>query len=455
MKKAIKDNLPLVIFGLGITSFMLIFTRFFMKMDDGNFLGIALAPDFSYQDFLTARYNNISGRTINEFLVMFFCRHNIIWWKLFTSAMLIFIACFWNKLTSYFSGGFSKNQRQIFCVLGFFMMMVSCLNPSVFWFAGCITYLFPFAGLCAASLPFVIYLYENRVSLPATALSVLGCIAACSQEQGSVCCLCLVIVFFVFIKIKKLSFKPVFLLDLIVSVGLTVHLFTSPGMVNRVASEAENFKRFEEMNLADKLLCGISVFFANSFYLSVVLIIVLTALLSVMIYSLSENKAPVKKILIALNVLIAFACIGINAFCCVSGKGLAHMLMRRDFLEGEFSPEAITLIAFGFAVLTAVISLSVFLAVKNPQAGLPVLLCLTAGFGCAMMMGFSSSIFASGQRVYFMTNMLIITALVILVSSVPKNKASQKAYSLAVFYAAATVIINIFAFTFAEHPLMG
>lgn len=455
MKKAIKDNLSLVIFGVGITAFMLIFTRFFMKMDDGNFLGIALAPDFSYKDFLTERYNNISGRTINEFLVMFFCRHNIIWWKLFTSALLVFIACFWNRLSSCFNGGFSKNQRQIFCVLGFFMMMVSCLNPSVFWFAGCITYLFPFAGLCAASLPFVIYLYENRLSVPAMVFSVLGCIAACSQEQGAVCCLCLVVVFFVFIKIRRLPFKTVFLLDLIVCVGLTVHLFTSPGMANRVENEAENFKRFEEMGLLDKLFCGISVFFANSFYLSVVLIILLTALMSVIIYSLSQNKPLTKKILLALNGFVGFALLAVNAACCVWGKGLAHVVMRRDFLKGELSPEAAVLIAFGFAVLGVIISLSVYLAVRKPQVGLPVLLCLAAGFGCAMMMGFSSSIFASGQRVYFMTNMLVITALVVMISAADKNKISQKAYSLAVFYASATAVVNIFAFTFAEHPLMG
>ena len=455
MKKAIKNNMPLVFFGVGITAFMLIFTRFFMKMDDGNFLGIALAPDFTYEGFLTERYNNISGRTINEFLVMFFCRHNIIWWKLFTSMLLVFVACFWNRLSSYFNGSFAKNQRQLFCVLGFFMMMISCLNPSVFWFAGCITYLFPFAGLCAASLPFIIYLYENRLSPTALIFSVPGCVAACSQEQGTVCCLCLVIFFLTFIKIKRLSFKPVFLLDLIISVGLTTHLFTSPGMANRVENEAENFKRFEEMGLFDKLFCGISVFFANSFYLSVVLIAVLTALMSAMIYSFSKNKPIAKKFLLALNGFVIFALVAVNAACCTWGKGLAHMVMRRDFIKGELSPEAITLIAFGFAVLAVIISLSVYLAIKAPSVGFPVLLCLAAGFGCAMMMGFSSSIFASGQRVYFMTNMLIVTALVVLISSVPQNKASKTAYSLAVFYAGATAVINIFAFTFAEHPLMG
>ncbi len=455
MKRIIKDNYPLFAFGVGITAFVLIFTRYFMKMDDGNFLGIATAPDFSYEEFLTYRYNNISGRTINEFIVMFFCRHNIILWKLFISSLLIFIVLFFNRLSTYFSGEFSKNQRQIFCASGIFMMMVSCLNPSVFWFAGSFTYLFPFAGLCAVSLPFIKYIYEKQVSLPACLLGILGCAAACSQEQGAICCIALVIIFFIFIRIKKLRFKPLFLLNLIAGVGFSVHLFTSPGMAQRSEMESTGFESFNSMGIMQKLFCGISVFFANSFYLSVVLIIVLVAFLSAMIFSVFKNSSVTKKALIVVNIFTVFVCLGVNIVCCIRGKGLAHVIIRRAFLSSSFSAESIALIVFGFLLVLLILCLSVFLAVKKPETGIPVLLCLSAGFGCGLMMGFSSSIFSSGQRVFFLTNMFIITALVILVSSVSKTTLSKKAYSLSVFYALATAIINIFAFTFAEHPLMG
>ena len=455
MKKLIKENHPLFIFGVGITAFVLIFTRYFLKMDDGNFLGIALAPDFSYEEFLTYRYNNISGRTINEFLVMFFCRHNIFLWKLFVSTLLIFIACSLSKLSTFFCGEFSKSQRQTFCTLTFFMMTVSCLNPAVFWFAGSFTYLFPFAGLCAMSLPFLKYIYENKFSIPLPLLGVLGCVAACSQEQGAVCCLALVLFFFAVIKIKKLLFKPFFLFNLIACVGLTVHLFTSPGMAKRGEMETAGFARYAEMSLGEKLFCGISTFFANSFYLSFVLIIVLIALLSLVTYSLCQNKSRGKVILTAVNCLSIFTCVVLNVICCVSGGGLAHMQVRSAFKSGGFTPQVAALIIFGFLLLAVIISLSILIAVKKPETGIPVLLCLCAGFGCAMMMSFSSSIFSSGQRVFFFTNMFEATSCVILLSTVPKTKLSKKVYNLAVFYALATVVVNIFAFTFIEHPLMG
>ncbi|MBQ8228798.1 MAG: hypothetical protein IJZ88_07280 [Clostridia bacterium] len=455
MKKVIKDNYHLLIFSISITAFVLVFTRYFMKMDDGNFLGIATAPDFSYENFLSYRYNNISGRTVNEFLVMFFCRHNIIWWKIFVSSLLIFIACFFSKLSSFFAGEFLKVQRQIFASLTFFMMMVSCLNPAVFWFAGSFTYLFPFAGLCAVSLPFLKYIYEKQISLPLSIVGVLGCAAACSQEQGAVCCIALILIFFVFIKVKKLSFKPLFLLDLIVSVGLTVHLFTSPGMAKRGEMESAGFERFNEMNVLQKLFCGISVFFANSFYLSFVLIIVLVALLSLAVYHVSKNKKSIKLLLISANCLSVFICVVLNIVCCVSGKGLAHMQMRSAFKSGEFTPEVIMMITFGFLLLAVIVSLCFLLAVKKSEAGIPVLLCLAAGFGCAMMMSFSSSIFSSGQRVFFFTNMFVGAACLILLSTLPETKLSKMVYNLAIFYALATAGVNVFAFTFIEHPLMG
>ncbi len=455
MKSKVNQNLPFVVFCFGITLFSLIFTRFFLKMDDGNFLGIATAPDFSYNEFLSYRYNNISGRTINEFLVMFFCRNNIILWKVFISILLIFIVHFWIKLSSFFNGSFSKYERQIFCSLGIFMMMVSCLNPSVFWFAGSFTYLFPFAGLVAVASPFVFYIYERKFNWFYAVAGVFGTVAACSQEQGAVCCIALILILTCAVKFKKLKLKFIFLIQLVLSAFLTFYLFTSPGMEKRGEMEAQGFERYTQMNLAQKLLCSVSTFFANNFYLSVALILILVALLSLLVYEISQNKNRCKKILAAVNGLTVFTCGILNLVCCAMGKGLAHMLVREAFKSGEFSLSVILLIVFGFILLATIIALSVILFIKKMIVGFPVLLCLAAGFGCALMMSFSSSIFASGQRVFFFTNMFIITACIILISSIKKTSLSKKVYSFGVFYAAATVVVNIFAFTFAEMPLMG
>lgn len=455
MKTKIKDNLPFILFCFGISFFFLLLTRFFIKTDDGNFLGIANAVDFSYRDFLSYRYNNISGRTISEFLVMFFCRHSVILWKLFAVFLVISVVYFWIKLSSFFNGEFTKNQRCAFCISGIFLMIVSCLNPSVFWFAGSMTYLFTFAGLSAALGPFVFYFYAKKLKPVHLISGIAGTIAASSQEQGAVCCLAMIIVLLCMIKINKLKIRIPFLIQLTLSAFLTFYLFSSPGMKERTISEAQGFEAYTNMNVYQKLLCGLSAFFANTFYLSVALTLILIALLSLSIYKASKNKNCCKKILTAVNLLSFFICIVLNLVCCIIGKGLAHMQIREAFKTSSFSLSTNLLIVFGFVLLITLIGLAIALMRLDFAVGFPTALCLSAGFGCALMMSFSSSIFSSGQRVFFLTNMLIITACVILISSVSKTSLSQKVYRFALFYAATSFIINIFAFSFTELPLMG
>ncbi len=446
-----KKLYPITVFSAFISVFVLFFTRLFMKMDDGNFLGIALSPDFSYSQFLASRYMNISGRTINEFLVMFFARHNIILWKFFLIFLLVFIVYFFIKLSSFFVSDERKNQAQIFCCMAMFLMMVSCLNPAVFWFAGSISYLLPFAGLCGVALPFSEYIYNNKFNLLYGLIGVVGCIFASSQEQAAVCCLVLITVLIIAVKIKKLKVKPIFFLYLAVSVFFTFYLFSSPGMDGRMDMEAKSFSRFTEFNIIDKIFMGLSAFFANNFYLSVVLILILISLLSLTIYEKMKKKKP----LLILNFISLFVVIFLNAFCCIFEKGLAHMIIRKAFLSGDFSLGARLLISGGFVLLIILVLLSVKLCMLNFKIGFSVLLSLGAGLGCAIIMGFSSSIFASGQRVFFFTNMFIICACIILFSNVKKSKMTDKIFTVSIAYATLTVIVNIFAFTFSEFPLLG
>ncbi len=451
MKNKLKENQPLVVFGVFAGAFVLIFTRLFLKMDDGNFLGIALSPDFSYGNFLTQRYFNISGRTINEFLIMFFCRHNIILWKFFVIALLIFIAAFFTKLSTFFKRGNRKKQTQIFCCISMFLMMVSCLNPGVFWLAGSVSYLLPFGALCSVTLPFLIYIYENKFNLPCFLASMLACIFACSQEQGAVCCVALILVFFVCTKINRQKLKPVFTLPLLVSVFFTYYLFSSPGMSNRIEEEAKGFERFTELNAFDKIFMGLSVFFANSFYLSIVLILIFTALLSLALYEKTNHK----KLTVIFCGVAGFITVVLNVICCVFEKGLAHMTIRKAFLSGDFSLPQIALIAGGFALLINLLILIFAVTVKDFKIGLPVLICFGAGVCCGIMMGFSSSVFASGQRVFFFSNMFIICGCIILFSALKSSPFLNKIFTVSTAYATLTVIVNIFAFTFFEFPLLG
>ena len=112
----LKKYLTPFVFFLIILIFHLVFTRLLIKTDDGHFSGIVNAPDFTYSGWLTERYNTVSGRTIGEFLLVFFLRNNLIFWKLANSLMMTYPVYFWCKLSETFKGGFTSDEKQVYTV---------------------------------------------------------------------------------------------------------------------------------------------------------------------------------------------------------------------------------------------------------------------------------------------------------------------------------------------------
>ena len=446
---------PIVVFGALMLIFSLFFTRLLIKMDDGNFLGIFSAPDFTYFGWLKERYLTWDGRTASEFCFALFLRHNIIWWKIFNAATIAYIACFWTKLSGCFRGGMPLKERQIFCCGAMFLMLVSCLNPSVFWFAGALTYLWPFSAMTMTVAPLLFYVLEGKLNRKLLLLAVPAALLGASQEQSAACCTALYVILLISLFAKKLPFKVSLLLPAVPMLAGDYLLLSSPGAALRMESELSGFERFAEMSVTDKLFCGLSNFFANSYYLSNFLIILFIALLSALIFDMAENKRKAKGLLIAANAFSCAVCVALNYSAAALGGGLAHMIVRAAFKDGEFTVSFYLLIAFGCALTLLIAAMLAFLLFRNKKIGLPVVLCVAAGFCSAMVLGFSSSIFNSGQRAYFFTNMFVITACVIIFSSLRQTRLTSFLYKVSLFYAAATFAVDCVAFRLAELPLMG
>ena len=447
---------PLLCYAVIITAFSLFLTRYFIKMDDGNFLGIVSAPDFTYRGWLTERYNTLSGRTFGELLLAFFIRRDVTLWKLANSAILVYISFIWFRVAEAFDGEISLRRRQIFCCCAMFMMMVSCLNPSVFWFAGSFTYLWPFFGLVVTVVPILFYSLGIKVSKFETVLSVPAVLIATAQEQSAAAVTALYVILLAVLIVKKMKLRFSFLVPLPVLAVCDFHLFSSPGAAARSVMEAQSgFVRYTEMGLLEKLGCGLAVFFANSFYLSNFLILLFIGLLCVALYSVAVNKKRCKRLLMAVWIYAAVVCVAVNYSVSLVKRGLPHMFFRSQILKGEYDLSFYVLFSLGCLLLVIIAALSVWLLIKNKKLGFFVAVCLAAGFGCAMAMSFSSSVFASGQRVFFFTNVFVLSACVALLSSLQRTKTADRLYLAAVIYAVAFFAVDCVAFRVIEMPLMG
>lgn len=445
-------NKVFVFFSAIISIFFLFFTRLMIKTDDGNFLGITAIENYNIFQFLEYRYKNISPRSVGEFLLMFFINHNIILWTLISVFLILYTVWFWIKLSTFFTYDKNSNKVKIFCCSGMFLMIISCLNPSVFWYSGSFSYLWPFAFMIITLSPYIFYLLGDKLNTKLIIISFFSSIIATSQEQSAACTICLYLITVIFLIYKK-KFKLVLITPLVPILTTIYFMVTCPGIKKRILMESQNgFKGFSEFNIIEKLSCGLCVYFANCFYLSIILILVFIGLLSLVVYQ-KNNK--LKLTLIILNSFIIFATTIFNITICIVKKSMPHITIRESILTGNISIYTKLYFIFGVIISFIITYLILKLIKFDTRTGIIILLLFLASMCCALVMGFSSSIFNSGQRVYFYSNMFIITCCVILFAQAKETKLRNFIFKSSVIYSSLSFIINFVAFKFIEHPLMG
>ncbi|MBQ9552810.1 MAG: hypothetical protein IJU96_08600 [Clostridia bacterium] len=456
MKKAAEKHrrlAPFLVFFLLVFAFHLFFVRLMPKTDDGNFLAIVSDPSFTYAGWLRARYLTVSGRTVGEFLLAFFLKRPLIFWKLLNSLAITYLGWFWVRISLLIGGKSGAASLPIFCCCGLFTAAVSCLNPSAFWFSGSFSYLLPFAGLLAVIEPLIGFYFTGRVSLGRLLLSLPCVLLATMQEQSALCCAALSVLLIAAVIVKQKRANA-FALLLLAPIGLCVfHLFSAPGVRGRMAMESASFEAYHSYRLIEKLFCGVSAFFANAYFLGAFLPLLFTVLLLLKLRQ-TEPKKALKKFcfLCGLFEIIGFLLILLSAVC---SKTLPHILVRTAFQTGQFSSAFWLLFAGGCLITAAIFALTVILIVREKKIGLSIGVCAAAAFFSALVMGFSPTVFASGQRVFFYTNMFLFTACAFLFSSLDEGRQKTAAFRATVLYACGTFCLDCVAFKLFEHPLMG
>ena len=435
-----------------IFAFFLFFTHLIIKTDDGHFLGIMTEEGFRLVDWLRERYLTVSGRTVSELLLMIFLKINPIFWKAFSTAAFIYIVWFLQKICTVFSGALTQKQKNIFCCLVPYLVFIGALNSGAFWFAGSFTYLFPFVAFLLSVTPLTFEFFEIKYNKLLNITAVFAALLACSQEQTTALTLAFFAVLLIANGIKK-NVQISHLTPLVTAVAGAVWLFASPGMRGRLAMEGSAFTRFEDMKFFEKILCGFANYFGYSFFMSVIVTGFFAVLIFFTVNSLYDNKAikAFAKFFIAFFALVAA---GINALYIAVSRAIPDKGFERLFKSGEYDFLNIVALAFGFALLAAFAAMLLLIIKKDKKLGFTAAVLFAASVASAVVLGFSSSIYASGQRVFFFTDILTLFACAVLISA-GKDKRNVVAYKAAVIIALAMLILNCFNFAFLEIPIMG
>lgn len=438
---------PFAVFCAVILLFYLLFTRLIVKTDDGHFLGIMSENGFDLIDWLKMRYETISGRVVCEFLTMSFLRTNLIVWKLCAALMWIAVVDFIMKLLR----SFSENGADGVAVCIPFLVFIGCLNPATFWFSGSLTYLFPFGCMVITLVPIVFDLmkieYRRR---PWLILSAASALVACSQEQSAALTLgfCLVILT-ALIAAKRV--KNYHFISLPFCIFQAYILFSSPGMSGRMKAEADGFERFNEFGIFDKILCGLSNYYAFGFMMSAVVFAFFIIAVILKLKSLYSAKAM--PILLAAFSALSF--IGGNALSLIFCGAIPDKAFEKMFTSGESNTVGIAVIVLCTLTLLLIAASLIMIALKDKKSGLSALICYAAGVCSAVVLGFSSSIYASGQRVFFFSEMLTLVSAAILFTTSTDSKGKRITESAVKVISTVMLLFNCLSWFFMEIPIMG
>lgn len=451
MKK--KENYPLIIFSFVTLAFFIFFTHLIIKTDDGHFLGILNEENFKLTEWLSQRYQTVSGRTVSEFLMMIFLKINPIFWKIFASFSFVFVTWFLQKLSGVFSGNLTQQQKNIFCCCVPFLVFIGALNSGAFWFAGSFTFLFPFTAFLLTVAPLTFEYFEIKYNkFVLNLVSVFASLLACSQEQTAALTIAFLLVLFVANAIKR-NLKVYHALPFIFCAASAVWLFTSPGMTGRIEMESGSFARFNEMNVFEKILCGFSNCFGYSFFMSLIVTGIFALLIFITVYSLYNGKKEkiFAKIFLAFFVAV---CGGLNVVYIAINRTIPDKGFEKLFKSGDYDFINILTLALCFVLLLLFAVMLVLIIRKDSKLGFTVSLLFAAAVCSGVVMGFSSSIYASGQRVFYFTDMLTLFASAVLISA-GKGKKNTVVYNAAVIVALIMFILNCFNFALLEIPIMG
>lgn len=449
------ENKIFIFFSASVFLFFLICTGLLIKTDDGHFSGIAANEGFALAEWLRHRYETISGRTSGEFLVMIFLKIPILFWKLLASGCCIFIVWFTSKISDSFGTKQNKINRLCVCCCMIFLVGIGSLNAGAFWYSGSFTYLIPCTAMLLTLAPAVFTILEIKASRKLCFSAIFAAIIAVSQEQSAVCTCSFFVILFVISLVNK-KIKPFVFIPFIPSLIGTFYLLSSPGAQNRNLSQSsEGFSAYADFGVANKLLCGFTNYLGYSFYTSIFVTLLFAALVCILFYQTSVNKKTAKGLSAAVFSFFVFVCGVINILCFAVKKTSFDKFFQKCFQNGEYDAWFYIGALPCFFAIILLFAMIVNIMRKDSKTGISAGLLASAAICCGIMPGFSSSVYLSGQRLFFFTDILMLISCVILYSKINSQKAEKIIMYLCSSVSLSFFIFDIFTFTLMEIPIMG
>lgn len=400
MKNNTKEK---IFYAVSILLLVIVHTTFKLNTNDDIYFGQIQLQNLS--EWLTMRYNEWSSRLFIEVVLVLMLKLPSFIWCLLNSCMLILIS----YCISYL---FTKNNFKD-KILSLFLV---CLYPlykmnGAGWYATTLNYLWPLALGLFSLLPIKNAMLDRKDCKFMQVLYSLSLLFACNQEQMCALVLGFYIVFTLYLCKQKRLNNHIIFQCFMASLSI-IFILTSPGNDARSLSETLTwYPEFENFNLIEKLIVG---FLSTISKIILSLEIPFILLLILLPYLLRKRN-----FLVQLNSYIPIFIVFIFR---MSDMFLSKLKIYEQKIIGFDSSMILVILPCFLLVISIIISLYFIFSKTGKDIRYLIPLVFIAGLFSRMIMSFSPTVYASGDRTYIFYDFSIIMILVSIISSFIKKE---------------------------------
>lgn len=408
MVNLVKKGKQFEIMKYAILFFILYFIHFVVDLVGDDLWFSDVSSRYSLLDYIITRYQGWTGRIFPEFLLYTILDQFVWLWRILNPLMIMLLAYGLVRIVK--SKVEFKDVLIAFITLGFFS--VSILSNGFFWITGTFNYSWPIALGLISMIPYadMVLRNENPNNKWFSIYFLCGVLASISQEQVALCISSFAVLTIISMIYQKKKFdKKIVILTGIMIIGTCILIF-APGNGIRWEIEVDNwYPRFDEMSVKGKIFLGIIWLFEKLFVEMKGLIILLSV---IAILSSLKQEAIIRTWYYRFFVILLIGIIGMNALDIGKGNLYNFQLIANIVINQTGTFIDIVNAIFPYVLWTVWATLLFVININNTENKLFILFSYLAAICTLVIIFFSPTIYASGNRV--LTVSAVIFALITL-----------------------------------------
>ena len=399
--------------------------------------------EMGFFEYLSWRYQTWVGRMSGEAMVYIAFSLGIWFWRIVNAMMLVLLPCGVLKLAEKATGIRTKNflpGESVAVVSGYLLMAIMTVGYAAIWINGSIFYTWSFTCGIWALVPVADIVFDTGdggsgdhntwhffYSIPCAVL------ASMSIEQMAAVLVTFEVLAVLVVILRKHEKQRTILLIIqtAVTVVAFVILFLAPGNDIRVASEVQNWMpQYEELSFGEHLF--VTVQWLVSSFANENRLLLFGIWLAGILHIICKNERKASDVacmtaagLFSAAALLPFAGIKVFSDC---GLHIADITVRLEQVPRIEEMQAANWFAMCWWI--AALLFTCILIWKVSKHNVVLMLVWLGGIASEAIMHFSPTIYASGARVYYLTDWMCMFIILVLAFKMPGKKWRDLYYSI-------------------------